>query len=107
VQQWIDGEGLAGRALTIEGIREIHKRFCEQLPPDLLTLSDPASRKKLPVVPGALRKRDVQSAGAADRLGLNGSRSDSVGKSAGALAAGIPRDARIPMRPGLFPGKPQ
>src|SRR5882672_5605865 len=36
VQKWIDGGGLKGRSLTSEGIREIHRRFCEELPPDLL-----------------------------------------------------------------------
>lgn len=33
VQVWIDGGGLTGgRATTIDGIREIHRRFCELLP---------------------------------------------------------------------------
>ena len=36
VQQWIDGGGLRGRALTSEGIRETHRRFGELLPDDLL-----------------------------------------------------------------------
>src|SRR6266446_6588734 len=36
VQQWIDKGGLKGRAVTSDGIREIHSRFCEQLPEDLL-----------------------------------------------------------------------
>src|SRR5271156_1155667 len=37
VQKWIDGGGLKGRrALTTEGIREIHYRFCTLLPEDLL-----------------------------------------------------------------------
>src|SRR5580658_293213 len=36
VQKWIDGGGLTGRAVTSEGIREIHRRFCEELPEDLL-----------------------------------------------------------------------
>src|ERR1700734_900292 len=37
VQQWIDGGGLSGgRAVQEEGIRQIHRRFCEQLPEDLL-----------------------------------------------------------------------
>src|SRR5271170_2823506 len=29
VQKWIDGGGLTGRAATTDGIREIHRRFCE------------------------------------------------------------------------------
>src|SRR6266852_4644100 len=29
VQKWIDGGGLGGHAVTSDGIREIHRRFCE------------------------------------------------------------------------------
>lgn len=36
VEAWIDEGGLDGRATTAEGILEIHKRFCEELPDDLL-----------------------------------------------------------------------
>jgi Fic family protein len=36
VQKWIDGGGLKGRAATGDGICEIHRRFCELLPEDLL-----------------------------------------------------------------------
>src|SRR5438132_14341498 len=33
VQKWIDGGGLkGGLAISAEGIREIHRRFCELLP---------------------------------------------------------------------------
>src|SRR5256885_1765329 len=32
VQRWIDGGGLRSRAATIEGLREIHRRFCTHLP---------------------------------------------------------------------------
>src|SRR5438445_12139514 len=32
VQKWIDGGGLRGHAVTSDGIREIHRRFCELLP---------------------------------------------------------------------------
>lgn len=61
VQQWIDGGGLkGGLAIKAEGIREIHRRFCEMLPPDLLRLEDPVTQEKVPVVPGELRKRDVK-----------------------------------------------
>src|SRR5947199_9954327 len=61
VQKWIDGGGLkGGLAIKAEGIREIHWRFCELLPEDLLCVDDPATRKRLRVVPGELRRRDVQ-----------------------------------------------
>jgi len=36
VQKWIDGGGLRGRAATTDGIREVHRRFCELLPEDFL-----------------------------------------------------------------------
>jgi Fic family protein len=61
VQQWIDGGGLSdGRAVTEEGIREIHRLFCELLPEDLLWVEDPATKRRIRVVPGELRKSDVQ-----------------------------------------------
>jgi Fic family protein len=61
VQQWIDTGGLKGRrALTAEGIREMHRRFCELLPEDLLWVEDPKTRERVRVIPGELRRRDVQ-----------------------------------------------
>src|SRR3981189_1983133 len=48
VQKWIDGGGLkGGLAIKAEGIREIHRRFCELLPGDLLWVEDPATKKKV------------------------------------------------------------
>lgn len=59
VQKWIDGGGLAKRTATSDGIREIHKRFCEELPKNLLWVEDSETKKREPVIPGELRKRDV------------------------------------------------
>ena len=59
VQQWIDGGGLKGRAVTVESIREIHRRFCELLPDHLLWTEDPATKEQVRLIPGALRNRDV------------------------------------------------
>src|SRR5580693_7570349 len=59
VQEWIDAGGLKNRAATVEGIREIHGRFCERLPDDLLWVEDPKTKEKVRVVPGELRHRDV------------------------------------------------
>ncbi len=59
VQQWIDGGGLKGRAVTADAIREIHRRFCELLPEDLLWVEDPTTKEKIRVIPGELRHRDV------------------------------------------------
>jgi len=60
VQKWIDGGGLKGRAATSDGIREVHRRFCELLPDDLLWVEDPETKERVRVVPGELRKRDVR-----------------------------------------------
>jgi Fic family protein len=60
VQAWIDGGGLqGGRALTTAGICEIHRRFCEALPEDLMWVEDPATKERLRRAPGELRRRDV------------------------------------------------
>src|SRR5208282_1377328 len=59
VQKWIDGGGLAGRALTNVGIREVHRRFCEELPDDLLWVEDATTKERVRVVPGELRRNDV------------------------------------------------
>jgi Fic family protein len=60
VQSWIDAGGLKNRATTRDGIMEIHRRFCENLPNDLLHVEDPVNQKQFPVVPGELRTSDVQ-----------------------------------------------
>ena len=60
VQHWIDTGGLKSQATTTESITEIHRRFCEQLPEDLLWVEDPVTKEKIEVVPGELRHRDVQ-----------------------------------------------
>lgn len=59
VQKWIDGGGLNGRTVSNEGIREIHARFCEELPENLLWVEDPHTKERVRVVAGELRKRDV------------------------------------------------
>src|ERR1039458_8660953 len=60
VQKWIDGGGLKGRAVTSDGILEIHRRFCELLPEDLLWVEDPETKERVRVVPGGLRGSDVK-----------------------------------------------
>jgi Fic family protein len=59
VQHWIDTGGLKTPATTADSITEIHRRFCEQLPEDLLWVEDPETKDKIEVVPGELRHRDV------------------------------------------------
>jgi Fic family protein len=60
VQKWIDGGGQKGRAVTSDGIREVHRRFCELLPEDLLWVEDPQTKERVRVVPGELRSRNVK-----------------------------------------------
>jgi Fic family protein len=59
VQRWIDGGGLAERPVTIDAIREIHRRFYAAVPDDLCWVENPDG-EPLRVVPGELRLRDVQ-----------------------------------------------
>jgi Fic family protein len=60
VQKWIDGGGVAGRTVSQEAVREIHRRFCEGLPEDLLWVENPDTGARLEVVPGELRDRNVK-----------------------------------------------
>ncbi len=60
VQQWIDDGGLRGRAATGAGLCEIHRRFCELLPDDMLWVEEPNTSERRRVVPGKLRQRDVK-----------------------------------------------
>ena len=60
VQRWIDEGGLSGRAISSDGLLEMHRRFCEALPDDMLWVEEPDTHERIPVVPGALRQRDVR-----------------------------------------------
>ncbi|HTZ81557.1 MAG TPA: Fic family protein [Candidatus Acidoferrales bacterium] len=60
VQKWIDEGGLTGRSETSDGICEIHRRFCDLLPADLLWTTDPDTHERVRVIPGELRERDVK-----------------------------------------------
>lgn len=59
VQKWIDEGGLTGRAFTLDGICETHRRFCSLLPPDMLWAENPDTQERIPITPGELRRRDV------------------------------------------------
>ena len=60
VQAWIDDGGLSGgRAITVEGVCEVHRRFCELLPDELLWVVEPVTKQRVRVIPGELRTRDV------------------------------------------------
>ena len=60
VQEWIDSSGLKGRAATVGGLMEIHRRLCEPLPEELLWVEEPDTKERLRVIPGALRERRVR-----------------------------------------------
>ena len=60
VQQWIDNNGLNSRATSNEGILEVHHRFCELLPDELLWVENPDTKERERLLPGQLRVRDVK-----------------------------------------------
>ena len=60
VQRWIDEGGLKDRATSTATILDIHRRFCELLPEELLLVEHPDGDKALRVVPGELRQHDVE-----------------------------------------------
>jgi Fic family protein len=59
VQKWIDEDGLKTPATSAGAILEIHRRFCELLPAELLVVEHPTTKERIPVVPGAFREHDV------------------------------------------------
>lgn len=60
VQRWIDAGGVKGRAVTSDTLREIHRRFCGELPDDLLWVEEPTTKERIRVIPGEFRRRDVR-----------------------------------------------
>lgn len=60
VQQWIDEGGLRGHAATVDGICEIHRRFGELLPEELLWVEDPDTGERMKVIPGEIRRKNVK-----------------------------------------------
>ena len=61
VQRWIDEGGLSGsRAVTSDGICEIHRRFGELLPEELLWVDDLDTGERMQIIPGEFRQRDVK-----------------------------------------------
>jgi Fic family protein len=60
VQRWVDEGGVKGRAFAVDSLREIHRRFSELLPKELLIVSDADASKTVTVVPGEFRRDDVR-----------------------------------------------
>ncbi|KQY97183.1 cell filamentation protein Fic [Pseudolabrys sp. Root1462] len=59
VQQWIDAGRIENPAST-GSLREIHRRFCELLPDELLWVEEPTTKERVRVVPGEFRTKDVK-----------------------------------------------
>jgi hypothetical protein len=60
VQKWIDEGGMVEPPTAPSSIIELHRRFCELLPPELLFVANPKTGESVPVVPGALRTHCVE-----------------------------------------------
>jgi Fic family protein len=60
VQKWIDEGGVKARAMTQDGICEIHRRFYEEVPDHLRWVGNEHTGEKLPVIPGEFRRNDVE-----------------------------------------------
>ncbi len=60
VQKWIDEGGLKCGATAVASLQEIHYRFSELLPQELLRVENPDTGEVVDVVPGELRSRDVR-----------------------------------------------
>lgn len=60
VQAWIDAGGMSEFDKLSKASLEIHKRFCELVPEDLLWVENPTTGERVKVIPGELRHRDVQ-----------------------------------------------
>ena len=61
MQRWIDEGGLEGRSpFAPDAICEIHRRFYERLPEEMLWVEDPATGERIKVAPGQIRERDVR-----------------------------------------------
>lgn len=60
VQKWIDEGGLTEPPAAPSSIIELHRRFCELLPPELLLVENPKTGERIAVVPGELRTRYVE-----------------------------------------------
>ncbi len=63
VQKWIDGGGLKDRAVTVAGLTETHRRFCQLLPDALRWIEEPDTKERVAVIPGAFRERHVRVGG--------------------------------------------
>jgi len=54
-QRWIDEGGLTGRVATVAALLEIHRRFENALPAEMLWVEEPKTKRRERVVPGETR----------------------------------------------------
>lgn len=59
VQEWIDQGGIKNSVFSTETLCEIHRRFYQLLPEELLWTTNPENKKSIKVIPGELRQSDV------------------------------------------------
>ena len=60
VQTWIDDDGMNEPATSPAMICEMHRRFCELLPSEMLVVENPTTGERITMVPGELRKHGVE-----------------------------------------------
>lgn len=60
VQKWIDEDGMTEPASSPAMIIELHRRFCDLLPPDLLFVDNTKTKERIPVLPGEFRSGYVE-----------------------------------------------
>lgn len=60
VQRWIDEGHLKDKEMTVEGLRQMHYRFTNNLPADLRWVENPDTKERIAVLPGEMRKRDAR-----------------------------------------------
>jgi Fic family protein len=59
VQSMIDHGEMDRYGLGADFVRAIHREFCARLPPELLFVEHPATKERLPVIPGEYRTHDA------------------------------------------------
>lgn len=60
VQEWIDTGGIRGQLFSSATLQEIHQRFCDLLPEDMLWVEEFDHKTKIRMVPGEWRQHDVK-----------------------------------------------
>ncbi|WP_216332409.1 Fic family protein [Rhizobium sp. X9] len=59
-QKWIDDEKVLAAGFSVGVVHEIHRRFCERLPPAFLVIGPSEEGRKIVLEPGAIRTERVQ-----------------------------------------------